>query len=62
MPNLIVNFFNHFSLYVCGFQIVRDECESVKTQVSKDEQVVFTSVSQVADLRKEPHAEHMTGR
>ena len=43
--------------------IVWDECErSVKTQASKVEQVVFVSVSQVADLRKEPCVEHMTGR
>jgi len=30
MPNFIINFFNHFSLYVSGFQIVRDECEKVR--------------------------------
>ena len=43
--------------------IVWDECErSVKTQASKVEQVVFVSVSRVADLRKEPCVEHMTGR
>ena len=33
-----------FSLYVCGFLIVRDECERlVNTQASKDEQVDFTT-------------------
>ena len=43
--------------------IVRDECErSVKTQASKDEQVVFMRVLRVADPQKEPRAKHMTGR
>ena len=43
--------------------IVRDECErSVKTQVSKNEQLDFTIVSQEAYTRKEPHVKHMTRR
>ena len=29
IPNLIVIFSIIFSLYVCGFPIVRDECEKV---------------------------------
>ena len=29
MPNLIVILFNNFSLYLCGFLIVRDEYERV---------------------------------
>ena len=43
--------------------IVRDKCERlVKTQASKDEQMVFTSVLRVIEPRKEPHAEHMIRR
>ena len=43
--------------------IVRDKCERlVKTQASKDEQMVFTSVLRVIELQEEPHAEHMTRR
>ena len=43
--------------------IVRDECErSVNTQASKDDQVVFASVSRVADLRKESCAKHKIGK
>ena len=43
--------------------IVSDECERlVKTQASKNEQVVFVSVSRVADQRKKSRAEHMTRR
>ena len=43
--------------------IVRDNCErSVKTQVSKNVQVDFTTVSREAYPRKEPRVEHMTGR
>ena len=43
--------------------IVKDECERlVNTQASKDEQVVFASVSRVANLRKEPCAEHKIGK
>ena len=46
--------------------IVRDKCErSVKNQVSKNEQVDFTTSSRVArekQLAKKPLVEHMTGR
>ena len=43
--------------------IVRDECErSVKTQASNDKQMVFASVSWVADPRKESRAKHMIVR
>ena len=62
MPNLIVISWIIFPCMNVGL-IVSDKCvRSVKTQASKDEQVVFVSVSRVADSRKEPHAEHMIGR
>ena len=62
MSNLIVISSIIFPCMYMGL-IVRDKCErSVKTQASKDEQVVFASVSRVIELQEEPHAEHMTRR